>query len=485
MTTTYDEGRPHDAVNEMIPPGKLFTLGLQHVLVMYAGAIAVPLIVGRVLQLSSEQVAFLISADLFVCGVVTIIQSLGATKWFGVRLPVMMGVTFASVGPMVSIGVAKPGTEGARMIFGAIIGAGVIAMLIAPMVSRMLRFFPPVVTGTIILVIGVTPMRIGITWIFGLPVGPTAPQIVDPEHAAWLEQVRSMTDAPEVPGGLALAPSADNPAYATPENMLISGLVLATIILIMKYARGFWANISVLMGIVVGGIVAASLGLMHFDHLGEAEWFELITPFRFGLPIFDPIMILTMTLVMIVVMIESTGMFLALSDMCGKTLERPKLSAGLRTDGARHVDRRSVQHLSLHLVQPERGPRRRDRRPLALCLRDGRGDYDRARSHPEDGRAGRGAARGGAGRRGAGHVRNGRGHRGADPRRRGLQGEPLQRIDRGDLARRGNDPAHRAAIRDAPASPDTPAHRQRHSARLDRRSVAERRVQRHEPQCGG
>lgn len=333
MTTTYDEGRPHDAVNEMIPPGKLFTLGLQHVLVMYAGAIAVPLIVGRVLQLSSEQVAFLISADLFVCGVVTIIQSLGATKWFGVRLPVMMGVTFASVGPMVSIGVAKPGTEGARMIFGAIIGAGVIAMLIAPMVSRMLRFFPPVVTGTIILVIGVTPMRIGITWIFGLPVGPTAPQIVDPEHAAWLEQVRSMTDAPEVPGGLALAPSADNPAYATPENMLISGLVLATIILIMKYARGFWANISVLMGIVVGGIVAASLGLMHFDHLGEAEWFELITPFRFGLPIFDPIMILTMTLVMIVVMIESTGMFLALSDMCGKTLERPKLSAGLRTDG--------------------------------------------------------------------------------------------------------------------------------------------------------
>mgnify|MGYP003387735326 CR=1 FL=1 len=145
--------------------------------------IAVPLIIGRVLKLEPEQVAFLISADLFVCGVVTIIQSLGASKWFGVRLPVMMGVTFASVGPMVSIAIANPGVDGARMIFGAIIGAGIIAMLIAPLVSRMLRFFPPVVTGTIILVIGVTLMRIGINWIFGLPVGPTSPHIIDPAHA--------------------------------------------------------------------------------------------------------------------------------------------------------------------------------------------------------------------------------------------------------------------------------------------------------------
>ncbi|EKE43282.1 putative permease transmembrane protein [Oceaniovalibus guishaninsula JLT2003] len=245
----------------------------------------------------------------------------------------MMGVTFASVGPMVSIAASNPGAEGARMIFGAIIGAGIIAMLIAPLVSRMLRFFPPVVTGTIILVIGVTLMRIGINWIFGLPVGPTAPKLVDPQHAAWLEQVRALTDAPAIPGGLALAPSAENPAYATVQNMTISGIVLLTIILVMKFARGFWANISVLCGIVVGGLLAGFLGLMHFDHVDEAKWFALIAPFHFGLPIFDPIMILTMTLVMIVVMIESTGMFLALSEMCGKKLERPSLSAGLRTDG--------------------------------------------------------------------------------------------------------------------------------------------------------
>ena len=162
-------------VDEMLPAPKLFTLGLQHVLVMYAGAIAVPLIIGRALQLPPEDVAFLISADLFCCGVVSILQSLGLTPWFGVRMPVMMGVTFASVGPMVSIALAHPGAEGARMIFGSIIAAGVIGVLIAPIASRMLRFFPPVVTGTIILVIGITLMRVGINWIFGIPVGPTAP----------------------------------------------------------------------------------------------------------------------------------------------------------------------------------------------------------------------------------------------------------------------------------------------------------------------
>ena len=324
-----------DPVNEKLPAGKLFTLGLQHVLVMYAGAIAVPLIVGRVLQLTPEEVAFLISADLFVCGLVTIIQSMGATKWFGIRMPVMMGVTFASVGPMVSIAASNPGTEGARMIFGAIMGAGIIAMLIAPLVSRMLRFFPPVVTGTIILVIGVTLMRVGINWIFGVPVGATAPQIVDPAHADWLQSLAALPEGalPAIPDGLTLAPTVDNVNYATPLNMTISAVVLTTIILVMKYARGFFANISVLLGIIVGASLAASLGLMHFDHVGRADWFELVTPFHFGLPIFDPVMILTMTLVMIVVMIESTGMFLALGDICGRQIERPSLSAGLRTDG--------------------------------------------------------------------------------------------------------------------------------------------------------
>ncbi|MEZ5887758.1 MAG: nucleobase:cation symporter-2 family protein [Paracoccaceae bacterium] len=325
-------------VDEVLPPPKLFTLGLQHVLVMYAGAIAVPLIIGRALKLEPADVAYLISADLFACGIVTLIQSLGATQWFGIRLPVMMGVTFAAVGPMIAIANQSPGTDGARAIFGAIIAAGIIAMLIAPVVSRLLRFFPPVVTGTIILVIGVTLMRIGINWIFGNPVGPTAPQIVDPAHADWLKAVTDLaaaggTQIPEVPQGLALAAKANNPAYAAPGNMLVSGLVLISILAIARYGKGFVANIAVLLGIVIGGVIAALFGLMSFGKVGDAAWFGLVTPFHFGAPTFDPVMIVTMVLVMIVVMIESTGMFLALGEMTGRKVTQPMLAAGLRTDG--------------------------------------------------------------------------------------------------------------------------------------------------------
>jgi NCS2 family nucleobase:cation symporter-2 len=326
-------------VDEVLPAPKLFTLGLQHVLVMYAGAVAVPLIVGRALKLEPADVAFLISADLFVCGLVTLIQSLGATQWFGIRLPVMMGVTFAAVGPMLAMAGANPGPEGARAIFGAIMAAGIISILIAPVVSRLLRFFPPVVTGTIILVIGVSLMRIGINWIFGNPVGPTAPQIIDPAHADWLKAVTegassgAITGLPAMPEGLALAAKMNNPAYASPVNITVSAIVLASILLVAKFGKGFIANIAVLLGIVIGAVIAIAMGAMSFDKLGEAAWFGLITPFHFGLPIFKPVMILTMTLVMIVVMIESTGMFLALGDMTGKKVDQPMLSAGLRTDG--------------------------------------------------------------------------------------------------------------------------------------------------------
>jgi NCS2 family nucleobase:cation symporter-2 len=325
-------------VDEKLPTGKLAALGLQHVLVMYAGAVAVPLIIGRALKLSPEDVAFLISADLFCCGLVTLIQSLGATQWFGIRLPVMMGVTFAAVAPMLAMANANPGTTGAQLIFGSIIGAGIISTLIAPWVSRMLRFFPPVVTGTVIAVIGISLMRIGINWIFGNPVGPTAPSIVTPEHKQWLDAVTAAASAPgsplpAIPKDLALVPKAANPKYAELGGVGIAALVLVSILLITRYAQGFLANISVLLGIVIGGFVATLTGSMNFDKVGKAAWFDVVMPFHFGAPVFDPVLILTMSLIMVVVMIESTGMFLALGEMTGRAVDQPALARGLRTDG--------------------------------------------------------------------------------------------------------------------------------------------------------
>jgi NCS2 family nucleobase:cation symporter-2 len=328
-------------VDERLPLGRLTALGLQHVLVMYAGAIAVPLIVGRALKLSPAEVTMLISADLFCCGLVTLIQSLGLSPWFGIKLPVMMGVTFAAVGPMVAIANAVPGVDGARAIFGAGIGAGVLAILIAPLMSRMLRFFPPVVTGTIILVIGVSLMRVGVGWAMGGP--DTAAQSVDVARlAVMVDDARAAAAAaaaaaPEqaVAPALKLAgpvPMSPNPSYGALDNLAIAGFVLLVVLALVKYGRGFICNISVLLGIVAGCGVAYSVGKMHFDKVGKAAWFEVVTPFAFGMPTFDIVMILTLTVVMMVVMIESAGMFLALSDMTGKEIDRKSLAAGLRTD---------------------------------------------------------------------------------------------------------------------------------------------------------
>ncbi|WP_374677402.1 nucleobase:cation symporter-2 family protein [Piscinibacter sp.] len=320
-------------VDEKLPPARLAALGLQHVLVMYAGAIAVPLIVGRALKLAPEQVALLISADLFCCGLVTLIQSLGMTRWFGIKLPVMMGVTFAAVGPMVAFANAMPGVEGARAIFGAIIGAGVISMVIAPMVSKLLRFFPPVVTGTIIAIIGISLMRVGVGWAMGGPAN-LAQNVDVPKLVAMVDAAKATAAAASAPIKLAgPVPMADSANYGALDNMAVAAAVLVFILLLVKYAKGFIANISVLLGIVAGCAVAIAMGKMNFDKVAKAHWFDVVTPFAFGMPSFDIVMILTMTLVMIVVMIESTGMFLALSDLTGRKIDQPALAAGLRTDG--------------------------------------------------------------------------------------------------------------------------------------------------------
>jgi len=319
-------------VDERLPVPRLAALGLQHVLVMYAGAIAVPLIVGRALKLTPEQVALLISADLFACGIVTLIQSMGVTRWFGIRLPVMMGVTFAAVGPMVAFANAQPGVDGARAIFGAIIGAGIISMIIAPAISKMLRFFPPVVTGTIITIIGVSLMRVGVGWAMGGPAF-LAQRTDVPKLVEMVDKAKASAAAASAPITLGPIPMVDNPGYGALDNMAIAGFVLVIVLLLVKYTKGFIANISVLLGIVAGCALAIAMGKMNFDKVGKAHWFDVVTPFAFGMPTFDIVMILTMTLVMIVVMIESTGMFLALSDITGKKIDQPQLAAGLRTDG--------------------------------------------------------------------------------------------------------------------------------------------------------
>jgi NCS2 family nucleobase:cation symporter-2 len=171
-----------------------------------------------------------------------------------------------------------------------------------------LPLFPPVVTGTIIIVIGISLMRVGINWAGGGL--PTLGRMVEGQLGQF-----------------------NNPAYGALDGLGIALFVLVVILAITKYGRGFVANVAVLLGIVAGGLLAALLGKMNFTKVASAPWFDIVYPFQFGMPKFDLIASITMCLVMIVVMIESTGMFLALGEMTGKSIDQKMLSKGLRADG--------------------------------------------------------------------------------------------------------------------------------------------------------
>ncbi|KGK91445.1 uracil permease [Desulfosporosinus sp. HMP52] len=276
-------------VDEMLPPGKLFLYGLQHVLAMYAGAVAVPLIIAGAAKLTPAQTAFLINADLFTCGIATLLQTLGIWK-IGIKIPVIQGVTFAAVTPMVIMAQ----TGGMTMIFGSVIVAGLFTFLAAPFFSRLIRFFPPIVTGTIITIIGISLLPVGINW---------------------------------AGGGIG------NKNFGSLSFIFIAFVVLISILLINKLFTGFVSHIAVLLGLIIGLIVAVPFGLVSFADVADAPWIGITTPFYFGFPIFDAGAIISMILVMLVVMVESTGDFLAIGEMVGKKIGQEELTAGLRADG--------------------------------------------------------------------------------------------------------------------------------------------------------
>ncbi|AZU62112.1 nucleobase:cation symporter-2 family protein [Neobacillus mesonae] len=274
---------------EKLGAWKVGTLGLQHVLAMYAGAVIVPLIVGPAIGMTPEQLAYLISIDLFTCGIATLIQVIGG-RYFGIKLPVILGCTFTAVGPMIAIG----NLQGITAIYGAIISSGIIVVILAQFMNKVMKFFPPVVTGSVVTIIGVSL----------IPV--------------------AMNNAAGGQGA---------PTFGNIENLLLALLTLVIIIVLNRFFTGFARAISVLIGLIVGTLVASFMGLVNFSAVSEASWFHIIQPFYFGLPTFNFSAILTMTLVAIVSMIESTGVFLALGDVCERKLDSKDIKKGLRAEG--------------------------------------------------------------------------------------------------------------------------------------------------------
>ncbi|GAA2018933.1 nucleobase:cation symporter-2 family protein [Nakamurella flavida] len=287
------DGRPLESVDELPGWRQLIPLGLQHVLAMYAGAVAVPLVVGGALiaagKLNPDDLGYLVTADLFVAGIATLIQSIGF-KWFGVRLPLMQGCTFAAVAPMIVIG----STYGVAAIYGSVIASGVFMMLMAPLFARLVRFFPPLVTGTVILIIGLSLMGVAANWAAG--------GIVTEDGAE--------------PAGVALAAG-----------------VLLFIVLIERFGPPVLARISILLGIVVGTLVAIPFGQAHWTKVGSADWVGVTTPFHFGFPIFEVSAIVSMCIVALVIMTETTGDILAIGEIVDVRIDGGRLADGLRADG--------------------------------------------------------------------------------------------------------------------------------------------------------
>ena len=293
--TTERPRRSRHPVDEVLPAPKLFVYGFQHVLAFYAGAVIVPILLAGAIHLSTEELIHLINADLFTCGIASIIQAIGFWK-VGVRLPLLQGVTFTAVSPMIAIGLAAGGgTEGLLVIYGAVIVAGLFTFFLAPYFSRLIRFFPPVVTGSVILIIGIAL----------LPVA-----------------------AADAVGGA--GPEGDP---ASGRNMAYALGTLALIVVIQRVFKGFMATVAVLVGLVAGTLVAWLLGDAHFDAVGQSSWFGVTTPFFFGWPKFSFAAIVSMVVVMLITAVETTGDVFATGEIVEKRIEREDIARALRADG--------------------------------------------------------------------------------------------------------------------------------------------------------
>ena len=282
-------------VDQVPAPGKLAVLSIQHVLAFYAGAVIVPLLIAGGLGLSAEQTIHLINADLFTCGIATLIQSVGFWK-VGVRLPIIQGVTTTAVSPIIAIGLAatggEGGAEGLPMIYGSIIVAGLFTFLAAPYFARILRFFPPVVIGTVLTTMGIT--------LLGVSAGDIT-----------------------------------NYAEGTPatRDILYALGTLGIIVLVQRFFRGFLATIAVLLGLVIGTAVALLLGDTSFAGVTEASAFGVTTPFYFGWPAFSLTACVSMIIVMLITMVETTGDVFAAGEIVGKRIRPRNIAEALRADG--------------------------------------------------------------------------------------------------------------------------------------------------------
>lgn len=261
-------------------------LGLQHLLAMYSGSILVPIMIAGALGYNAHQLTYLISTDIFMCGVATFLQ-VQLNKYFGIGLPVVLGVAFQSVAPLSMIGAS----HGSGAMFGALIVSGIYVILVSGFFSKIANLFPSIVTGSVITTIGLTliPVAIG-------NMGNNAPK-------------------------------------PTVQSLILAVVTILIILVVNIYTTGFIKSISILIGLIVGTAIAASMGLVDFTPVAQAPVVHVPTPFFFGAPKFEITSIVMMCIIATVSMVESTGVYLALSDITKDPINSTRFRNGYRAEG--------------------------------------------------------------------------------------------------------------------------------------------------------
>ncbi|MDQ0318495.1 xanthine permease [Pararhizobium capsulatum DSM 1112] len=275
--------------DERLSIGANIAYGLQHVLTMYGGIVAVPLILGQAAGLSANDTGLLITASLFAGGLATILQTMGL-PFFGSRLPLVQGVSFSGVSTMIAIA----GSGGIQSVLGAVIVASLIGLLITPVFSRITRFFPPLVTGIVITTIGLTLMPVAAFWAMG--------------------------------GNRA------SPDFGSPANIQLSAVTLLIVLLLSKLGSASISRLSILLALIIGTGIAYVVGMTNFSQVTNGPLVALPAVFHFGYPTFEIAAIISMFIVIMVTLVETSADILAVGEIVGTKVDSRRLGDGLRAD---------------------------------------------------------------------------------------------------------------------------------------------------------
>ncbi|QPB42137.1 nucleobase:cation symporter-2 family protein [Rodentibacter haemolyticus] len=278
------------SVEDKPPFGLSLLLAAQHLLAALGGIIAVPLVIGNVLKLPTEDTITLVNAALLISGVVTVIQCRGLGP-IGIRLPSVMGTSFTFVAAALAIGFSEYGVAG---ILGASLVGSLVMIIGSFFMPYIRKLFPPVVTGTVVMMIGLSLIPVAVDWFAGGQRG-----------------------------------DAD---YATPENLMMASFVLVIVVILVQWGKGIFSAAAIVIGMMAGYLLCLILGWVNFDGVANAQTFAVPQPLHFGLT-FPISGIIGMSIAYLVTIVESSGNFLALGNATNTEITGKHLRGGVLADG--------------------------------------------------------------------------------------------------------------------------------------------------------